>query len=92
VTLMPVDWEEPFGLVAAESQMAGTPVVAYRRGGLAEVIEDGIGGFLVAPGDQTAFVDAVGAARGLDRAAVRGSARARLLIGPCAGEYEEALR
>ena len=34
VLLLPVRWDEPFGLVAAEAQMAGCPVVAYRRGGL----------------------------------------------------------
>lgn len=91
-TLMPVDWEEPFGLVAAESQMAGTPVVAYRRGGLAEVIEEGVGGFLIEPGDEDAFAAAIRAACDLDRAAVRTGARARLLIGRCADEYEEVLR
>jgi glycosyltransferase involved in cell wall biosynthesis len=91
VTLMPVDWEEPFGLVAAESQVAGTPVVAYRRGGLAEVIEDSVSGALVKPGDQDAFVEAIDAARRLDRTAVRSSARARLLIDRCATAYEAAL-
>ena len=91
VTLMPVDWEEPFGLVAAESQVVGTPVVAFRRGGLAEVVDDGVGGRLVEPGDEDAFVDAIGAARALDRGAVRASARARLLIERCAAEYEAAL-
>ncbi len=91
VTLMPIDWEEPFGMVAAESQMAGTPVVAYRRGGLAEVVEDGVGGILVAPGDEGAFVEAIGAARRLDRSAVRAGALARLRIDRCAAEYEAAL-
>jgi glycosyltransferase involved in cell wall biosynthesis len=91
VTLMPVAWEEPFGLVAAESQVAGTPVVAYRRGGLPEVVQAGVGGLLVEPGDEDAFVAAIGAARGLDRRAVRTSARARLLIDRCAAEYEAAL-
>jgi len=91
VTLMPVDWDEPFGLVAAESQVAGTPVVAYRRGGLAEVVEEGVGGYLVDPGDEDAFVAAIAAARRLDRAAVRAGARARLLIDRCAAEYEAVL-
>jgi glycosyltransferase involved in cell wall biosynthesis len=91
VTLMPVDWEEPFGLVAAESQMAGCPVVAYRRGGLPEVVEDGVGGFLVVPGDEDAFAAAIGAARKLDRARVRASALRRLDIEVTAARYEEAL-
>src|SRR4029077_2118921 len=91
VTLMPIDWEEPFGLVAAESQIAGCPVVAYARGALPEVIEAGVGGLLVAPGDFDAFVAAIGEARRLDRAVVRRSGRARLLIDSSAEAYEKAL-
>lgn len=91
VTLLPVDWEEPFGLVAAESQVAGCPVVGYRRGGLPEVVAEGVGGYLVDPGDEAALVAAVAPARRLERAAVRESARARLLIERCVRDYEEAL-
>ncbi len=91
VTLMPVEWEEPFGLVAAESQMAGCPVAGYRRGGLPEAVVEGIGGFLVEPGDEEALVAAVERARGLDRASVRRAARERLGIGPVAAAYERAL-
>ena len=60
VVLCPALWEEPFGMVAAEAQACGTPVVAFRRGALAEVIVDGETGFLVAPGDIAAAADAVG--------------------------------
>ncbi len=91
VTLMPIEWDEPFGLVAAESQIAGCPVVAYARGALPEVVEDGRGGVLVAPGDFEAFVSAIPRARALDRAEVRRSARRRLLIGASAERYERAL-
>src|SRR2546426_7023749 len=49
VVLCPIDFDEPFGLVAAEAQAAGTPVVGFGRGGLTEVVEDGITGFLVEP-------------------------------------------
>ena len=91
VTLMPVEWEEPFGLVAAESQVVGTPVVAYRRGALPEVVEDGVSGYLVPPGDLDAFVESIKRARGLDRGRVRRSARRRLLIGPVLDAYERAL-
>lgn len=92
VTLMPVEWDEPFGLVAAEAQMAGCPVVGYRRGGLPEVVEEGVGGFLVAPGDAGALVAAVPRARALDRRLVRESASRRLTIGSAASAYEAALR
>ena len=45
------NWDEPFGMVAAEAQATGTPVVAFRRGALPELILEGQTGFLVSPGD-----------------------------------------
>ena len=69
--LCPAHWEEPFGLVACEALATGTPVIAYRRGGLAEVVGDGESGYLVAPGDVTAAVAAVRQAHTLDRHACR---------------------
>ena len=91
LTLMPVAWDEPFGMVAAEAQMAGCPVVGYRRGGLPEVVEEGVGGLLVTPGDAEALVAAVPAARALDRDRVRAGALRRLGIERSAAAYEEAL-
>jgi len=48
--LMPVRWDEPFGLVAVEGLAAGTPVAAYRRGGIAEIVDETCGA-LAEPGD-----------------------------------------
>jgi glycosyltransferase involved in cell wall biosynthesis len=45
--LFPIDWEEPFGLVTIEAMACGTPVIAWRRGSVPEIIEDGINGFIV---------------------------------------------
>jgi len=45
--LFPVAWEEPFGFVMAESMACGTPVVAYARGSVPEIIQDGVTGFIV---------------------------------------------
>ena len=49
--LMPASWDEPFGLTAAEAMAAGTPVAAYARGALPEIIADTQTGYLVTPGD-----------------------------------------
>lgn len=51
--------QEPFGTVLAEAMAVGTPVVATRVGGLAEVVEDGVTGRLVTPGDPAALASAV---------------------------------
>ena len=47
VTLFPIDWEEPFGLVMIESMACGTPVIATRRGAVPEVIEHERSGIVV---------------------------------------------
>ena len=49
VFLFPICWEEPFGLVLIEALASGTPVVAYARGSVPEIIDDGITGFIVNP-------------------------------------------
>lgn len=46
-TLFPIQWPEPFGLVMIESMAAGTPVIAFRRGSVPEVVEHGRSGFIV---------------------------------------------
>ena len=78
VVLCPVRWDEAFGMAAAEAQACGTPVVAFRRGALSEVIADGVTGFLVPPGDVQAAVDAVGRTAGISRPACRDHAEAHL--------------
>ncbi len=75
VTLLPVRWDEPFGLVAVESLAAGTPVVGYRRGGLAEIVDDEVGA-LVAPDDVDALARAVARSAGIPPLVCRGRAMA----------------
>src|SRR6266567_144051 len=78
VVLYPARWDEPFGMAAAEAQACGTPVVAFRRGGLGEVIMDGVTGFLVPPDDIQAAADAVSKVAGISRQACRKHAEGRL--------------
>jgi len=47
-----LDWEEPFGLVMVEAMACGTPVVAFNRGSVAEVVKDGVTGFVVETEDE----------------------------------------
>ena len=47
VLLVPIDWPEPFGLVMIEAMACGTPVIAFNRGSVPEIIEDGLTGFIV---------------------------------------------
>jgi UDP-glucose:tetrahydrobiopterin glucosyltransferase len=65
-------------MVAAEAQACGTPVVAFRRGGLDEVIVDAVTGFLVAPDDIDAAADAVTRATELSRSECRNHAENHL--------------
>jgi glycosyltransferase involved in cell wall biosynthesis len=78
VVVCPARWDEPFGMVAAEAQACGTPVVAFERGALGEVIVDGLTGFLVAPDDIDAAADAVRTAPRLSRSECRAHAERRL--------------
>jgi len=78
VVLCPASWDEPFGMVAAEAQACGTPVVAFRRGALAEVVVDRVTGFLIAPGDLAAATEAMLRTPGLSRVRCREHAERRL--------------
>jgi len=47
--LFPIKWEEPFGMVMLEAMACGTPVIAYNRGSVPEIVKDGVTGFIVNP-------------------------------------------
>jgi glycosyltransferase involved in cell wall biosynthesis len=67
--LMPIEWEEPFGIVMTEALACGTPVVGFRRGSVPEVVEHGVSGFVVDTTDE--MVAAVRRVPELDRRASR---------------------
>ena len=58
--ILPIDWPEPFGLVLIEAMACGTPVIAFNRGAVPEILEDGVTGWIVQGVDE-----AVAAARRL---------------------------
>ncbi|MEW5908034.1 MAG: glycosyltransferase family 4 protein [Patescibacteria group bacterium] len=68
--LYPIEWEEPFGLVVAEAMACGTPVIAYRRGSMPELIEDAKTGFVV-DSDIDLLTEAMKKVNQIDRKAVR---------------------
>jgi glycosyltransferase involved in cell wall biosynthesis len=67
--LFPIDWPEPFGLVMIEAMACGCPVVAFRRGSVPEVMDDGVTGFIVE--NEHEAVEAIGKLHMIDRAEVR---------------------
>jgi glycosyltransferase involved in cell wall biosynthesis len=67
--LVPIDWPEPFGLVMIEAMACGTPVIAFNRGSVPEVVDDGVTGFVVE--DVHGAVGAVDRLGQLSRAKVR---------------------
>jgi len=83
--LFPIDWPEPFGLVMIEAMACGTPVIAYDRGSVPEVMEDGVTGFIVRETHEAA--DAVGRVRNLSRARCREVFERRFTVGRMANDY-----
>ncbi len=83
--VVPIQWDEPFGIVFAEALAAGTPVITCRRGATPEIVEDGVTGFFVR--DAAEGATAVGRLAGIDRAACRRSAEARFGSDSCTEQY-----
>ncbi len=67
--LVPIRWEEPFGLVLVEAMLAGCPVVSFRRGSAPELVEEGVTGYLV--DDVSGMARALQRSARFDRAACR---------------------
>lgn len=88
--LVPIDWPEPFGLVMIEAMACGTPVIAYNRGSVPEIIDDGFTGFIVE--DETSAVAVVGKLPQLSRAAIRRQFETRFTARRMALDYLAAYR
>lgn len=90
--LMPISWEEPFGLVMVEAMRCGTPVVAFDRGSVREVVKDGETGFVVKPDDIEAMAEAVGKLDRIDRATCRRHVIDNFSIDRMVDGYEEVYK
>jgi glycosyltransferase involved in cell wall biosynthesis len=88
VTLFPIKWEEPFGLVMIESMACGTPVIATRWGAVPEVIVDGETGIIV--GEHTEMAAAIPKADEIDPLACRRYVEERFSSERMVRDYEEA--
>ncbi len=88
VLLLTPSWDEPFGLVAAESMSTGTPIAGYARGALPEIVT-ACTGSLAAAGDIDGLARAVALAGDLDRATVAREARSRFGVVAMVDAYEE---
>jgi glycosyltransferase involved in cell wall biosynthesis len=85
--LMPIEWDEPFGIVMVEAMACGTPVIALDRGAVPEIIKDGITGFICTDIDQC--VEKVMEMHTLNRATVRNYAMTRFSAKVIAQNYLE---
>ncbi|MDR1989804.1 MAG: glycosyltransferase family 4 protein [Acidobacteriaceae bacterium] len=88
--LMPIDWDEPFGIVMAEALACGTPVVGFARGSVPEVVIDGVTGWIV--DDVAAMTAAVGRLNAIDRRACRADAEQRFSATAIVDQYETLYR
>ena len=84
--LLPIEWEEPFPVVLPESMLCGTPLIAFRRGGVPEGIDHGRTGFLCDSVEEMAAL--VGQLGTIDRAVVRAEAVRRFSDATIVSEYE----
>jgi len=88
--LMPIEWEEPFGIVMTEALACGTPVVAFARGSVPEVVRDGVNGFVVRNVDEA--VQAIPRLAELDRRVIRADCEERFSSEAIVDEYERLYR
>jgi glycosyltransferase involved in cell wall biosynthesis len=88
--LVTIDWPEPFGLVMIEAMACGTPVIAFNRGSVPEIVEDDITGYIVE--DEISGLSAVSRVLRLDRQSVRRRFEERFTARRMATDYLAAYR
>lgn len=88
-TLVPIQWEEPFGLVLTESMACGTPVIAFNRGSVPEIVIDGKTGFIIKDNNLKKMADAVKKIDKINRADCRKHVEQNFNIQRMIDRYEE---
>jgi glycosyltransferase involved in cell wall biosynthesis len=87
--LSPISWNEPFGLILIEAMLSGCPVVAFRRGSVPELVDQGITGFIVDTADEmVAVIRAGGPLESFDRRRCRTRAVERFSRARMTADYE----
>ncbi len=85
-----IDFDEPFGYSVVEAMASGTPVIAYNRGSMSELIDHGHSGYLVENREEA--VEAIGLVSSLDRSAIRASTVERFAVQAMVMKYVEVYR
>lgn len=85
--VFPICWQEPFGLVMIEAMACGCPVIAFRMGSVAEIIEDGVTGFVVDTEEEA--IEALKHVEKLDRGLVRRRFEERFTVATMVGKYTD---
>jgi glycosyltransferase involved in cell wall biosynthesis len=85
--LFPIEWDEPFGMVMIEAMACGTPVIAFNRGSVPEVVKENITGFIVQSGEEMA--QKVAEIKEVNRQECRKEAEAKFNLPRLAAQYLE---
>jgi len=83
--LFPIEWDEPFGMVMIEAMACGTPVIAFSRGAVPEVINERVSGFVVNNAEE--MIKTINKTPMIDRSACRAAAQKRFDVSVIAKEY-----
>ena len=83
--LFPIEWDEPFGMVMIEAMACGTPVIAFNRGSVPEVVENNVTGFIV--NDEAGMISKIAEIKSIDRKSCRVTAVQKFNLNKIANQY-----